>query len=116
MLDLCFYIGSFYFCSCILSYVIFYAFNIISYHFNYHFVSRILNFLHIFVKHVMCQIYYDAVVIPKGKVTAEQTVMLNKVKEELPSTSDVAKADDIELQEIVHKGLNHTRAGNVTHA
>ena len=59
MLDLCFYIGSFYFCSCILSYVIFYAFNIISQHFNYHFVSRILNFLHIFVKHVMCQIYYD---------------------------------------------------------
>ena len=59
VLDLCFYIGSFYFCSCILSYVIFYAFNIISQHFNYHFVSRILNFLHIFVKHVMCQIYYD---------------------------------------------------------
>ena len=59
MLHLCFYISSFYFCSCILSYVIFYAFNIISWHFNYNFVSRILNFLHIFVKHVMCQIYYD---------------------------------------------------------
>ena len=38
--------------------------------------------------------------IPRGKVTAEQAVMLNRVKEELPSVSDVAKADDIELQEI----------------
>ena len=27
--------------------------------------------------------------------------MLNKVKEELPSESDITKADDIELQEIV---------------
>ena len=31
---------------------------------------------------------------------ARQAVMLNKVEEELPSVSDVAKADDIELQEI----------------
>ena len=37
---------------------------------------------------------------PKGKVTARQAVMLNKMKQELPSVSDVAKADDIELQEI----------------
>ena len=36
----------------------------------------------------------------RGKVTAWEAVMLNKVKEELPSASDVAKADDIELQEI----------------
>ena len=34
------------------------------------------------------------------EVAAREAVMLNKVKEELPSTSDVAKADDIELQEI----------------
>ena len=39
--------------------------------------------------------------IPRGKVTAREAVMLNKVKEELPSASDVAKADDIELQEIM---------------
>ena len=39
--------------------------------------------------------------IPRGKVTARQAVMLNKVKEELPSASDVDKADDIELQEIM---------------
>ena len=32
--------------------------------------------------------------ITMGKVTAEQAVMLNKVEEELPSASDVAKADD----------------------
>ena len=35
-----------------------------------------------------------------GKVTARQAVMLNRVEEELPSTADIAKADDIELQEI----------------
>ena len=38
--------------------------------------------------------------IPRGKVTAQEAVMLNKVKEELPSASDVEKVDDIELQEI----------------
>ena len=38
--------------------------------------------------------------IPKGKLTARQAVMMNRVKEELPSTSDITKADDIELQEI----------------
>ena len=38
--------------------------------------------------------------IPRGKVTARQAVMLNKVAEELPSESDITKVDDIELQEI----------------
>ena len=37
--------------------------------------------------------------IPVGKVTAQQAVMLNKVEEEIPSTSDVDNAGDIELQE-----------------
>ena len=37
--------------------------------------------------------------VPKGKVTAKEAAMLNKAEEELPSTSDVAKAGDIELQE-----------------
>ena len=41
--------------------------------------------------------------IPRGKVTAQQTVMLNKAAEELPSESDITRADDIELQEIVEK-------------
>ena len=35
-----------------------------------------------------------------GKVTARQAVMLNKAAEELPSESDITKADDTELQEI----------------
>ena len=38
--------------------------------------------------------------IPRGKLTGWQAVMLNKVKEELPSESDITKADDIKLQEI----------------
>ena len=41
--------------------------------------------------------------IPRGKVTAHQVVMLNKAAEELPSESDLTKADDIELQEIAEK-------------
>ena len=43
--------------------------------------------------------------IPVGKVTAQQAVMLNKAAEELPSESDITKADDIELQEIAEKAL-----------
>ena len=39
--------------------------------------------------------------IPRGKLTTRQAVILNKTQEELPSESDIAKADDIELQEIV---------------
>ena len=41
--------------------------------------------------------------IPRTKVTARQAVMLNKAAEELPSESDITKADDIELQGIVEK-------------
>ena len=41
--------------------------------------------------------------IPVGRITARQAVMLNKSAEELPSESDITKADDIELQEIVEK-------------
>ena len=38
--------------------------------------------------------------VSKGKVTAWQAAMLNKVKEEILSASDVDKVGDIELQEI----------------
>ena len=38
--------------------------------------------------------------IPKGKMTAREAIMLNRVEEELPSASDIAKADDIEPQDI----------------
>ena len=41
--------------------------------------------------------------IPRVKVTSWQAVMLDKAAEELPSESDIAKAYDIELQEIVEK-------------
>ena len=41
--------------------------------------------------------------IPVGKATAWQAVMLNKAAEELPSESDITRADDIELQEIAEK-------------
>ena len=41
--------------------------------------------------------------IPVGKVTARQTIMLNKSAEDLPSKSDITRADDIELQEIAEK-------------
>ena len=41
--------------------------------------------------------------IPRGKVTAQQAVMLDKAAEELPSESDIIGADDIELQEIAEK-------------
>ena len=33
--------------------------------------------------------------VPKGKVTSQQAVLLNKAEEELPSSSDVDKAGDI---------------------
>ena len=45
-----------------------------------------------------CNLGFD---IPRGKLKARQVVMLNRVREELHSESDITKADDIELQEIV---------------
>ena len=41
--------------------------------------------------------------IPVGKLTAQQAIMLNKAAEELPSESDITKADDTELKEIAKK-------------
>ena len=38
--------------------------------------------------------------IPRDKVMALQAVLINRMEEGLPSASDAAKADDIELQEI----------------
>ena len=51
-------------------------------------------------KNRLCNLGFD---IPRGKVTARQAVMLNKAAEELPSVSDITKADDIELQETAEK-------------
>ena len=47
-------------------------------------------------KERLCNLGFN---IPRGKVTAEQAVILNSVEEELTSVSDIAKADDTELQE-----------------
>ena len=41
--------------------------------------------------------------IPVSRITAQQAIMLNKAAKELPSESDITKADDIELQEIAEK-------------
>ena len=41
-------------------------------------------------------------------VTAREAVMLNKAAEELPSESDITKADDIELQAIAEKASKST--------
>ena len=47
--------------------------------------------------------------IPKSsKLSAQQAVMLNRVEEELLSTSDVANADDKELQEITENAVTST--------
>ena len=48
----------------------------------------------------LCNLCFD---IPRGKVTAQQAVMLNKAGEELPSESGITRVDHIELQEIAEK-------------
>ena len=53
-------------------------------------------------KNRLCRLGFN---IPVGCITACQAVMLNKAAEELPSESDITKADDIELQEIAEKAL-----------
>ena len=45
--------------------------------------------------------------IPVGRITAQQAVMLNKAAEELPSESDITKADVIELQENCRKSIRY---------
>ena len=53
----------------------------------------------------LCSLGFD---IPRGKLMARQTVMLNETQEELPSESDITRADDIELQEIAGKASKST--------
>ena len=42
-------------------------------------------------------------IIVEGKLSAQQATMVNKVEEDLPSTSDLAEADNMELQKITEK-------------
>ena len=46
--------------------------------------------------------------VPSGKQTPQQSVILNKTEEGLPSTSDVANADDIKLQDITENAVRST--------
>ena len=39
--------------------------------------------------------------IPKGKISARQAATLNKVRDELPSTSRINDASDIELDPLI---------------
>ena len=57
-----------------------------------HVIEKILG------KEGLCKLGFD---IPRGKLTAQQAMMPNRVEEELPCASDVAKADDIDYQEIM---------------
>ena len=56
----------------------------------------------IFGKNRLCGLGFD---IPISKPTDQQAVMLNKTEEELPSTSDVVKTNDVELQEITENAV-----------
>ena len=56
-------------------------------------------------KGVLCNLGFG---IPRGKVTAQQAVMLNKAAEELLSESDITRVDGIELQEIAEKATKST--------
>ena len=46
--------------------------------------------------------------IPRGNLMAQQAIMQNRVEEEMHSMSVVAKADDIELQEIMENAVRST--------
>ena len=46
--------------------------------------------------------------VSEWPLSRKQAVALNKVQEELPSASDITKADDIELQEIAEKASKST--------
>ena len=43
-----------------------------------------------------------------GKVTVLCAIMLNRIEEELPSVSDVARVDDIELQQVMENAARST--------
>ena len=58
-------------------------------------IGAIEKILH---KERLCKLGF---IVPRGEVSAREAVMLNRAGKELPSASDIAKTDDIELQEIV---------------
>ena len=46
--------------------------------------------------------------IPKNKLSARQAIMLNKIAEELPSTSEITKASDVDLEDMSGDVVNST--------
>ena len=44
----------------------------------------------------------------EGRLMARQAIMLNRVEVELPSTSDLAKADNMELQAYTENAVRST--------
>ena len=56
-------------------------------------------------KNRLCKLGFN---VPRDKVKAQQAVVLNKAEEELPSTSDIANADDIEVQEVAENASRST--------
>ena len=77
----------------------------------------VLTTVRILGKEGLCELGFD---IPRGKPRAQQAIMLNRVEGELPSASDVAKAYDIELQEIMENAARSiedstTQLDNQTH-
>ena len=60
----------------------------------------------IFGKEGLRDLGFDILI--EGKIMARQAIKLNKVEEELSSTSDLVKVDDIGLQEITENVTNST--------
>ena len=56
-------------------------------------------------KERLCEIGFG---IPVGPISPQEYLALNRVKEELPSVSDVDKADEIEVQEITESAKKST--------
>ena len=51
-------------------------------------------------KEGLCDLGFD---VPVGRITARQFMASYRARSQLPSTSDITRADDIELQEIAEK-------------
>ena len=51
-------------------------------------------------KNRLCRLGFN---VPVGKLTARQAIMPNKAAEELPSESDITKADDIKPKKLQKK-------------
>ena len=67
-------------------------------------LSSVDEIVNILAKERLQELGFD---IHRGKLMAQQAIMMNKV-EDLPSTSDIAKADNIEIQKITENAARST--------